>query len=150
MGLFCWRFSSTPLPPSATRTKDGHSTFTGQRAEKSLGNANNNNNNNKNNDKNSSVDNHFETFILLSLFVSTTTTTPLSPKTGRQALAKIAAFSLEDWVGDVCGPIIRDLESSESYRSSGLDPHHRFGRHESIPPLRRCELYRKTKKKMIE
>lgn len=56
-----------------------------------------------------------------------------------QTLAKYAAFSLEDWQEEVCGPLIRDLEGSESYRASGLDAQRRFGREESIPPLKRCD-----------
>ncbi|CAM9690151.1 unnamed protein product, partial [Scytosiphon promiscuus] len=56
---------------------------------------------------------------------------------GAATIAKYAAFSLEDWLQDVCGPIIKDLEGSESYRSSGLNARHRFGREESIPYIRR-------------
>ncbi|CAM9404862.1 unnamed protein product [Hapterophycus canaliculatus] len=57
---------------------------------------------------------------------------------GAATIAKYAAFSLEDWLQDVCDPIVKDLEGSESYRSSGLDARHRFCREESIPCIRRC------------
>ncbi|CBJ30675.1 hypothetical protein Esi_0209_0037 [Ectocarpus siliculosus] len=63
---------------------------------------------------------------------------------GATTLARFASFTLEDWMDEVCDPIIQDLRGSQSYRASGLDARHRFGREESIPPLKRyisAELY---------
>lgn len=76
--------------------------------------------------------------------------TPLSPRSilsspvtrivdrFNQTLARFASFTLEDWMDEVCDPIIQDLRGSQSYRASGLDARHRFGREQSIPPLKRC------------
>ncbi|CAB1097424.1 unnamed protein product [Ectocarpus sp. CCAP 1310/34] len=63
---------------------------------------------------------------------------------GATTLARFASFTLEDWMDEVCDPIIQDLRGSQSYRASGLDARHRFGREESVPPLKRyisAELY---------